>query len=345
MSKQFQRGLVVGKFCPLHLGHMSVIDAALEACEEVFILSYTRPEFPGLPAMLREQWLRQHYPQARILVLADGGAVPLPHNDAGDTEHRQFVGWVCDTLFDAHVDAVFTSEDYGDGFAAELTVYFAARGRAGVPPVAHVQVDRGRLRIPTSGTAIRQDPRAARAFLSPGVYASFVKRVVILGGESSGKSTLAAELAARMRTRWVPEYGRERWVDKGGALDFGDMLHIARVQCAREDQLAGEADRWLICDTSPLTTLFYSLEMFGRADPELARLAARTYDVVLLCAPDFPFVQDGTRRDTDFRITQHNWYQIRLAEMQIPYTIVSGTLASRLDQASSLLSTLSHTRP
>lgn len=345
MSKRFQRGLVVGKFCPLHLGHMSVIDAAVAACDEVYILSYTKPEFQDMPAPLRERWLRQHYRHAHILVLADGGAVQLPHNDAADSVHRQFVGWVCESLFGVQVDAVFTSEDYGDGFAAELAAYFVARGRPASTPVAHVQVDRDRLRIPTSGTSIRRDPHAARRFLSPVVYASFVKRVVIYGGESSGKTTLAGALARRLGTQWAPEYGRERWVEQGGVLEYGDMLQIAEVQCAREEQLARESQRWLICDTSPLTTLLYSLDMFGRADPELARLATRAYDVTLLCAPDFPFVQDGTRRDTDFRIAQHEWYQIRLAEMNIPYNVVSGPLPERIEQVTSLLSTLTHPQP
>lgn len=338
MNHQFARGLIVGKFSPLHRGHMSVIDAAFTACDEVFILSYSKPELEGCPAALRETWLREIYPRARIVVLDE--KFPVPHNEAAAGDHRQFVGWACEHLFGAEVDAVFTSEDYGDGFAAELSAYFFSRGRARHRPVAHVQVDQARTRIPTSGTAIRSDPHGLRSFLDPRVYASYVQRVAVLGGESSGKTTLCAALAERFATQWVPEYGRERWVEKNGVLDYDDMLHIGRMQRAREDERALSAHRWLFCDTTPMTTHFYSLDLFGQAAQELETLAATRYDAVFLCAPDFPFIQDGTRRDTDFRRRQHKWYQDQLSQKQMHYTVLPGSLEARLEQASSLLLTL-----
>ena len=324
--KTFRRGLVVGKFCPLHRGHMLVIDAALAACDEVFVISYTNPEFAGCGKSLREGWLTQLYPQVRSLVLDEA----LPDNDALDAVHRDFVGWVCTTLLGVQVDAVFTSEDYGDGFARALATYFASH-------VTHVCVDKARALVPISGTAIRDDPHAHRDYLDPRVYASFVRRIGILGGESSGKTTLAQSLAARLRTEWAPEYGRELWVEKSGELAFEDLRHIAEVQVAREDRLAQQANRWLVCDTTPLTTLCYSQAMFGAADPVLVELAERRYDILLLCAPDFPFVQDGTRRDTDFRMRQHDWYRNVLDEKQIAYTIVAGSLERRVQHALTLL--------
>lgn len=335
-GRHYRRGLVVGKFCPLHRGHMLVIDAALDACEEVVVISYTNPEFDGCGPALRERWIRQMYPQVRALVL-DGSAMDLPANDAPNDVHRDFVGWLCDTVLKTHVDAVFTSEDYGDGFAAALTAWFAARGRASVDPVAHVCVDKARGIVPVSGTAIRSDPFAHRAFLDPRVYASVVKRVAILGGESSGKTTLAQQLADAIASVWAPEYGRERWVEKAGDLAFDDMRHIATTQVAREEQLLQEARRWLVCDTTPLTTLCYSLEMFGAADPVLEQLAERKYDLVLVCAPDFAFVQDGTRRDEAFRARQHKWYLDTLEKSQIAYTVVAGPPHERLSRATSLL--------
>jgi HTH-type transcriptional repressor of NAD biosynthesis genes len=334
--KQFKRGLVVGKFCPLHRGHMLVIDAALAACDEVVVVSYTKPEFEGCGPQVRRQWLQALYPQVRSLVLEDGAGITLPANDAPDAQQREFVGWVCLALLGFTVDAVFTSEDYGDGLAAALGVYFAQRG-AQCAPVRHVCVDKARALVPISGTAIRADPVAARQFLAPPVYASFVKRIAVLGGESSGKTSLAQALAGRLGTVWAPEYGRERWVEKAGALAFDDLLHIAQVQAAREDALAQMAGRWLLCDTTPLTTLCYSMASFGRADPQLVALAERAYDTILLCAPDFPFVQDGTRRDTHFRSEQHEWYRNELDRKQIAYTVLAGPLEQRVQRALTLL--------
>ncbi len=331
--KAFRRGLVVGKFCPLHRGHRLVIDAALAACDEVFVISYTKPEFSGCGKTVREGWLKHLYPQVRSAVLEDSEALRLPHNDAPEQEHRDFCGWMCRTMFGTTIDAVFTSEDYGDGFALALTAYFATPGEQ----VRHVCVDKARGAVPISGTDIRADPHAHRAFLDPRVYASFVQRACILGGESTGKTTLAQALAERLDTVWAAEFGRELWVEKSGALTFEDLGRIGETQVAREDQLAQQAKRWLVCDTSPLTTLCYSLEMYGGALPLLEQLAARRYDVVFLCAPDFPFVQDGTRRDTDFRTRQHDWYRKILDEKQIAYTTLAGSPEQRVRQALTLL--------
>ena len=135
----------------------------------------------------------------------------------------------------------------------------------------------------------------------------------------------------------MPEYGRDLWEQKDGHLDYDDMLHIAQTQVTREDAAAPQSVQFLFCDTSPLTTLFYSHEMFGRADPELEQLAARSYQLHVLCAPDFPFMQDGTRRDASFRDRQHAWYVEQLAIRKVPWTTVHGSLAERIFQVSQLL--------
>ncbi|OYO27650.1 AAA family ATPase [Janthinobacterium sp. PC23-8] len=339
----YKRALVVGKFCPLHHGHQLLLDRAQGACEELLIVSYTKPEFPGMAPARREGWLRALYPQATILVLDDErvaalcaargvAARTLPHNELDDGEvHRHFMGWLCWTVLNLPVDAVFSSEDYGPGFARVLGECYAGA------PVAHVSVDQARHLVPVSGTAVRCDPHGQRAFVSPLVYASLVTRICVLGGESSGKTTLTAALAAHFGTSWVAEYGRELWESQDGVLEYDDLLKIGREQLKREAQATGQARRWLFCDTSPMTTFFYCVEMFGRAEPELARLAEHRYDLVLLCAPDFPFIQDGTRRDEHFRARQHAWYQAQLARRGIACVEVAGTVDERVAQVARLL--------
>ncbi len=135
---------------------------------------------------------------------------------------------------------------------------------------------------------------------------------------STGKSSLAQALAAELGTVQVAEYGRELWEERAGQLDFADLLRIAEEQVRREHEAAGRAREWLVCDTTPLTTLFYSHAMFGCAEPALDALAGRAYDLVVLCEPDFPFVQDGTRRDESFRMRQHRWYEAELARAAGP---------------------------
>lgn len=345
MNKPFRHGLVVGKFCPLHRGHELVIEQALAQCDEVLVVSYTQPALAHCDAAARERWLAECFPQTRRLVLDDDrfaalarhhgwpGPHRLPHNDDSAASHRDFVGWLCHHVLNSGVEAVFTSEDYGDGFAAALTAYFRQHRDAHHADVRHLCVDRARQRVPVSGTAIRHDPHAHRDYLSPTVYADFVQRACLLGGESSGKTTLAQALARHLDTSWVPEYGRQRWEEQGGTLAFDDLLHIARTQLDHERQLSRAANRWLICDTSPLTTLLYCRDLFGHVDPELERLAQHPYDHIFLCAPDFPFVQDGTRRDEAFRRQQHTWYVRELRERGLGCTLLEGNEQHRLTTA------------
>jgi NadR type nicotinamide-nucleotide adenylyltransferase len=341
VSKRFKRGLVVGKFAPLHRGHELVVRRALAECEEVVIISYSKPEMPGCDAGRRDKWLATLFPETRRLVVTDerlrqwlnpgDGPAEIPANNADETLHRRFCGFLCQRVLGVSVDVVFSSEGYGDAFAAELTRCFRDRS-PGLPAVQHVSVDRDRRSVPISGTILRQNIHAHREWLSPRVYASFVQRVCLLGGESSGKSTLAEALAREFQTVHVAEFGRELWEAKSGELALEDMRHIAEVQIRHEEEASLRANGFLFCDTSPLTTLFYSHHLFGTGGPELERLATRAYDFTILCAPDFAFVQDGTRRDEGLRALQHEWYLTELANRRVRYWLVTGSLESRIKQ-------------
>jgi len=238
-------------------------------------------------------------------------------------------------LVNEPLNAVFTSENYGPGYAEEMSRYFA--NYTGFPTVSHILVDLHREQIPISGTKLRRDIHNFKEFLSPVVYASFVERICFLGGESSGKSTLAENLAKEFNTKFVPEYGRTLSEEKNNILVYEDLLKIAKTHIADEERLAAEADCYLFIDTSPLTTLLYSEHLFGKIDPELVWLSYRRYDRTFLCAPDFPFVQDGWREDGGFRERQHEWYLKTLAERHIPYVILEGDLRARIEKVKSIL--------
>jgi NadR type nicotinamide-nucleotide adenylyltransferase len=169
-----------------------------------------------------------------------------------------------------------------------------------------------------------------------------VRRIALLGGESSGKTTLARALAETLATTWVPEYGRQRWEELRITLSVDELVAVARRQIAMEEAALAQATNWLVCDTTPLTTLQYCLHDHHQAPAELQALARRPYDLSVVCQPDFVFVQDGCRRDDGFRRQQHAWTLERLARQGVQPLIVGGTLPDRVAQ---VRLALAHWRP
>ncbi len=286
--RRFRHGLVVGKFAPLHRGHAHVIETALAACERVSVWTYANPEFPSMPADVRRQWLRTLFPTADVLP-----AAPDPPPDAApDATHQAYAAATL-AAWSVDVDAVFSSEAYGDGLAAALGA-------------VHVCVDPDRTRHPVSGTATRADVHAHREALDPRVYAHFVRRVVLMGAESTGKTTLAAALSAHYETAWVEEYGRFVFEREDRTLTPMHHLEIAHGHIALEDTAVreGRVRRVLVSDTGPLTTLHWSYLLTRTAEPALAALAdghADRYALTLVCGDDGRFAQDGWRSSTDVR--------------------------------------------
>ena len=132
---------------------------------------------------------------------------------------------------------------------------------------------RKRTGYASSGTAIREDVYGHRTWLDPlCLRDSCPQDRHSPGTESTGKTSLAQELARRLDTLWAQEYGRELWVDQGGGAAFADYLKIARTQHRREEELRRDARRFLFCDTTPWTTLHWCLWMHGTADPRLREL-------------------------------------------------------------------------
>jgi len=311
----YSHGMVVGKFYPPHTGHEYLIRTAAGKCERVTVVVAPNPR-ESIPLELRLAWLGEMF--------------------AG-VEHVGFVGRYDDIpidygdprIWDAHcalfreavgpglVDAVFTSEDYGP----ELARRFGA---------AHVGVDMARKAFPVSGTAVRADPVAHWAFLAPAVRAWFARRVVVVGAESTGTTTMASALAGHYRglggvwaaTLWVPEYGRELTAQKLAALGPGatifdvtweraDFVQVANAQNEAEDAAARAGSPLLFCDTDARATAVWEERYLGSTSPPVLA-KARTPDLYLLTDDrDVPFHDDGLRDGEHLR----GWMTGRLREV------------------------------
>lgn len=271
-------GMVLGKFLPPHLGHTYLVEFARQQVDALAVVVGTLAAEP-IPGALRFAWMRELAVGCDVVHLTD-------ENPQAPEEHPRFWDIWRESLrrvLPYSPDLVFASEDYGWRLAEELGARF-------------VPVDRGRAIVPVSGTAIRADPRAHWDYLTPPARAYYVRRVVVCGPESTGKTTLAERLARHYRTVWVPEYARALLEAQGGRVSAEDLPRIARGQVASEDVLARRANRLLIVDTDAAMTRVWSEALFGAADPEVIALAdARRYDLHLLCDVDVPWVDDPVR--------------------------------------------------
>jgi HTH-type transcriptional repressor of NAD biosynthesis genes len=161
-----------------------------------------------------------------------------------------------------------------------------------------------------------------------------VKRVCLLGAESTGKSTLASALAERYETLWNPEYGRPytqigRPADE--PWDSWEFTHIARMHCWYEDFLAGLAHRVLFSDTDAFTTSVFHKVYLGAPASAFPELVRRRYDLFVICGLDVPWRHDGIRVFEEQRRWMHERYLERARESGSPWLLVEGSPDARLE--------------
>jgi nicotinamide riboside kinase len=166
-----------------------------------------------------------------------------------------------------------------------------------------------------------------------------VVRIGLLGGECTGKSTLAATLATELpgSALIVPEYVRDFVVHQGRAPRLDEQEGIFAEQVARETLLAQESPDWLIADPAPAMTAAYSRIYFD--DDSLMPAACeylQTYDVVLWCDLDLPWVADPGQRDGPHMRSAAHEVLAELTE-RVDAHLLSGPLAMRVAKARAIL--------
>ncbi|HEY0700192.1 MAG TPA: AAA family ATPase [Micromonospora sp.] len=328
-GERFGHGLIVGKFYPPHAGHHALIAAAAGRCDRVTVVVAPSSR-ESIPLSDRLDWLREVHrdtPWVRFVGVYDDHPV----------DYADPAVWAAHcALFRAaagtdRVDAVFSSEAYG----AELARRFGA-----VP----VCVDLDRRTVPVSGTAVRADPVANWRWLSPPVRAWFVRRVVVVGAESTGTTTMAAALAGHYRTSWVPEYGRELTARKLARLrggdpaatvfdltwDRADFVEVAREQRAAEDRAARVSGPLLFCDTDARATAVWEERYLGSSSPRVRSFAGRPDLCLLTDHVGVPFDDDGLRDGEHLRAWMTGRFREVLAGAGVPVVELTGSHAERM---------------
>lgn len=168
-----------------------------------------------------------------------------------------------------------------------------------------------------------------------------LKKIVVIGPESTGKSTLCEELAQHFGTEWCPEFAREYLLTHGMDYTYEDLLHIAKGQLAMEDEYAHtvssqHSSPLLFIDTDMYVMKVWCEFVFGNCHQWiLDQIVSRPYDLYLVCNIDLPWVKDELREypDLESRKRLYNIYKDIMINQSVPWVDISGEADERLQKA------------
>lgn len=332
-------GLILGKFLPPHAGHEYLIDFAEHYLKQLgggrLYVVVDRLAQEPIKQSLRVQWLQKRFPNVTVVPLGDINP-QYPREAKSEAEFWQIWDKSLKNALPEKIDFIFGSEDYCWKLAEGL-------GAVCVP------VDNFRSNFGISATEVRQDPFAHWDYIPREVRPFFVKKVCLIGPESCGKSVLAQDLARHFGTVSVPEYAAVflnalKTGNPDRHTQYEDIPVFANGQIASEESLTPEATRVLICDTDVLTTKMWSQRLYADHAPSYPKwfdgvIAARHYDLYLLCKPDTPWIpaehrqwsaESAQNRRQDF----FKALEDELKSLQRNYTVISGAdFGARFEQA------------
>jgi NadR type nicotinamide-nucleotide adenylyltransferase len=166
-----------------------------------------------------------------------------------------------------------------------------------------------------------------------------IRKIVILGPESTGKSTLCEQLARHYNTLWCPEYAREYLLKHGTNYTYDDLLTIAKGQIELEEkslQLIANGSQLLFIDTDMYVMKVWCEFVFKKCHPWiLNQIVERKYDLYLLCNTDLPWTKDELREYPDLSTRKKLYliYKDILVNQSVPWAEISGTNEERLQHA------------
>ncbi|MFM1857779.1 MAG: hypothetical protein RLZ05_839 [Bacteroidota bacterium] len=175
-----------------------------------------------------------------------------------------------------------------------------------------------------------------------------LKKIVVIGPESTGKSTLCRQLAEHFETVWCPEYAREYLLTNGKDYSYTDLLTIAKGQIAGEENwaellekraaplLEQDYDIPYFIDTNMVVMKVWAEFVFNKCHPYIEeQLAKRKYDHYLLCQPDLEWEKDELREYPDLETRERLFfiYKNFLEQQSVPWTLINGKNDDRIQSA------------
>lgn len=330
---KYKVGMFGGSFDPLHVGHIHNIIRAASMCEELYVVLSWSENRDSICKELRYRWIlnsTRHLSNVKIIMVEDKASSKEEYDsddcwEKGAEEIKKSIG--------KHIDVVFCGIDYIDTNRFE-SLYPESK-------VCYFH----RYNVPISSTQIRNNPLKYWDYIPTVCRDYYCKKVLIVGGESTGKSTLVQNLALAYNTNFVEEVGRET-CDYAGGEDLMIVDDLVENFIRQKDEVrraAKYSNRILFVDTDALTTGFYcDLLLNNSEDKKYLSMMAQAinyfndWDLVLFLKPDgTEFVQDGTRNE-DIKAERQKYSDMLQSWFDnngVNYVSIGGDYLNRFDEA------------
>ena len=330
---KYKVGMFGGSFDPLHVGHIHDIIRAASMCEELYIMISWCEGRESTSKELRYRWIlnsTRHLPNVKIIMIEDKAVSKEEYNtdyywENGAKDIKNAIG--------KPIDIVFCGTDYlgtnrFESLYTESVIYYFDRSE-----------------VPISSTDIRNWAFDNWDYIPSVCKDYYCAKVLIVGGESTGKSTLVQNLALAYNTNFVEEIGRET-CDYAGGEDLMIVDDLVENFIRQKDEVrkaAKYSNRILFVDTDALTTGFYcDLLLDNSKDKKYLNMMAQAinyfndWDLVLFLEPEgTEFVQDGTRNE--YIKAERKKYSDMLMSWfdnnDVDYVAIGGNYLNRFDSA------------
>lgn len=321
------KAFVFGKFLPFHKGHEAMINFALTKCDFLTVLICCSDK-ENIAATTRQKWIEKTFETQQNIAIKTYHYLEseLPNT----SESSQEVSSIWSKKFKAffpNYDLVITSEQYGNYVASFMKI-------------KHIAFDLPKKLFPISATEVRKDIFTNWKFLPDSVKPDFAIKVVILGTESTGKTTLTEQLAKYFNCSAVKEAGRDI-IANSNSFEFDDLQLVATQHAKRIDAAVLAQSPLLIIDTDIHITKSYANFIFDKTlEVENSIYNSNKADLYLYLNNDVEYVQDGTRlSESDRNLLDISHRQI-LKQYKIDFVEIFGDWEQRFDKATTTIKRL-----